>query len=103
MIRPEIIRRRLEKLDEYLAILRQLQRLQRYSYDEFAANPERYGSAERFLQLAIESLNDLGNHVIEESGLGTVEWYGDIPAAVRFKRALWSGLYLHTLLSGAPP
>jgi len=29
MIRPEIIHRRLEKLDEYLAILR---RLQRYSY-----------------------------------------------------------------------
>lgn len=77
MIRPEIIRRRLEKLDEYLAILRQLQR---YSYDEFAANPERYGSAERFLQLAIESLNDLGNHVIAESGLGTVEWYSDIPS-----------------------
>lgn len=72
MIRPEIIRRRLEKLDEYLAILRQLQR---YSYDEFAANPERYGSAERFLHLAIESLNDLGNHVIAESGLGRVELY----------------------------
>ncbi len=78
MIRPEIIRRRLEKLDEYLAILRQLQR---YSYDEFAANPERYGSAERFL------------------------------SAVRFTRALWSGLHLHTStpphlhtsLSGAPP
>ncbi len=77
MIRPEIIRRRLEKLDEYLAILRQLQR---YSYDEFAANPERYGSAERFLHLAIESLNDLGNHVIAESGLCTVEWYSDIPS-----------------------
>jgi hypothetical protein len=36
MIQPAIIRRRLEKLDEYLAILRQLQR---YSYEEFAAPP----------------------------------------------------------------
>ena len=67
MVRPDVIRKRLEKLDEYLAILRQLQK---YSYDEFVSNPERYGSAERFLQLAIESINDLGNHVVAESGLG---------------------------------
>jgi uncharacterized protein YutE (UPF0331/DUF86 family) len=80
MVRPDVIRKRLEKLDEYLAILRQLQR---YSYDEFIDNPERYGSAERFLQLAIESLNDLGSHVVAESGLGVVDWYSDIPHRLR--------------------
>lgn len=80
MVRPDVIRKRLEKLDEYLAILRQLQR---YSYDEFVDNPERYGSAERFLQLAIESLNDLGSHIVAESGLGTVDWYSDIPRRLR--------------------
>ncbi len=80
MVRPEVIRKRLERLDEYLAILRQLQR---YSYDEFVGNPERYGSAERFLQLAIESLNDLGNHVVAEKGLGTIDWYSDIPRRLR--------------------
>jgi Uncharacterized conserved protein, COG2445 len=80
MVRPDVIRKRLEKLDEYLAILRQLQK---YSYDEFVSNPERYGSAERFLQLAIESINDLGNHVVAESGLGNVDWYSDIPHRLR--------------------
>ncbi|MCS6842469.1 MAG: DUF86 domain-containing protein [Roseiflexus sp.] len=80
MVRPDVIRKRLEKLDEYLIILRQLQR---YSYDEFVGNPERYGSAERFLQLAIESLNDLGSHVVAELGLGTVDWYSDIPCRLR--------------------
>ena len=55
--------------NEYLAILRQLQK---YSYDEFVSNPERYGSVERFLQLAIEPINDLGNHVVAESGLGNI-------------------------------
>ncbi|GIV99690.1 DUF86 domain-containing protein [Roseiflexus sp.] len=80
MVRPDVIRKRLENLDEYLAILRQLQR---YSYDEFVANPERYGSAKRFLQLAIESLNDVGNHVVAEAGLGTVDWYSDIPHRLR--------------------
>lgn len=76
MIRPEVVGKRLGKLDEYLAILR---RLQQYSYEEFIDNPERYGSAERFLQLAVEALTDLGNHVIAELELGTVDWYSDIP------------------------
>lgn len=76
MIRAEVIRKRLNKLDEYLAIL---QGLRSYTFEEFSANPERYGSAERFLQLAIETLIDLGNHVIAQLRLGTVEWYSDIP------------------------
>lgn len=76
MIRPEVLRKRLMKLDEYLAILHQIRR---YSYQEFLDNPERYGSAERFLQLAIETLTDLGNHVIAELELGNVDWYSDIP------------------------
>ncbi len=76
MVRPEVIRRRLQKLDEYLEILR---RLQEYSFEQFVQDPERYGSAERFLQLAIETLIDMGNHVIAEFGLGRVDSYRDIP------------------------
>jgi len=76
MVRREVLLRRLQKLDEYLQILRQLQR---YSQDEFLSNPERYGSAERFLQLAIETLTDIGNHVIADLNLGIVEWYSDVP------------------------
>lgn len=62
-------------LDEYLDILR---KLQKYSLDEFLADPERYGSAERFLQLAIETTMDIGNHIISDLGLGEVNWYSDI-------------------------
>lgn len=76
MVRPEVLRKRLLKLDEYLAILHQIRR---YSHREFLDNPERYGSAERFLQLAIETLTDLGNHVIAELELGNVDWYSDVP------------------------
>ncbi len=53
MLNPEIIRRRLQKVDEYLNVL---DGLRRYSLDDFLADPERYGSAERFLQLTIEAL-----------------------------------------------
>ncbi len=77
MIKSEVVRKRLAKLDEYLAFLR-LQ--QRYSFEEFIATPERYGSVERFLQLALEVLTDLGGHVIADEGWGTVDWHSDIPA-----------------------
>ncbi len=76
MVRPEVIRKRLAKLDEYLSILRQLRATPR---EEFLRNPEKYGSAERFLQLAIEAVNDMGGHVVADMNLGTVEWARDIP------------------------
>lgn len=77
MVRAEVIRKRLNKLDEYIAIL---SRVKRYSFEEFMADPERYGSAERFLHLAIEAITDMGNHVIADLGLGVVNSYSDIPA-----------------------
>jgi hypothetical protein len=49
VVRAEVLRKRLNKLDEYLTILTGLRR---YTFEEFIADPERYGSAERFLQLA---------------------------------------------------
>ena len=75
MVRPEVVRKRLNKIDECMAVL---QRLQRYGRDEFLSDPERYGSAERFLHLAIEALLDMGNHVIADEGLGVVDWYSDV-------------------------
>lgn len=80
MVRPEVIRRRLENLDGYLGIL---EGMRRYPLEEFLANPEHYGSAERFLQLAIEALLDMGNHVIAEENLGVVNQSRDIPRIFR--------------------
>jgi len=77
MVRPEVIRKRLNKLDEYLSIL---YNLRKYSFDDFTSDPERYGSAERFLHLSIEAILDMGNHVIADLGLGIVNWYSDNPA-----------------------
>jgi uncharacterized protein YutE (UPF0331/DUF86 family) len=77
VVRPEVIRKRLNKLDEYLSILHNLRK---YSFEVFISDPEHYGSSERFLHLAIESITDMGNHVIAELGLGIVNWYSDIPS-----------------------
>jgi uncharacterized protein YutE (UPF0331/DUF86 family) len=76
VVRPEIIRKRLNKLDEYLVIL---EKARRYSWEEFVGNPERYGSVERFLHLSLEALQDMGNHVIADLELGFVNRSRDIP------------------------
>jgi uncharacterized protein YutE (UPF0331/DUF86 family) len=76
MVRPEVIHKRLNKVEEYLTILN---KIQRYSLDELLSDPEKYGSAERFLQLTIEALNDIGSHLIADLNLGIVESAGDIP------------------------
>lgn len=80
MVRPEVIRRRLEAVSENLEVL---ERLAQYEEDEFIADPEHYGSAERFLQLALEALLDMGSHTIADSDLGTVNQSRDIPRLFR--------------------
>jgi len=80
MLRPEVIRKRLEKLNEYLRIP---ERIREYDRQAFLSDPEHYGSAERFLQLAIETINDMAAHVIAEENLGTVNSARDIPACLR--------------------
>jgi uncharacterized protein YutE (UPF0331/DUF86 family) len=77
MVDEEIFHRRLRSLDETLSILR---KLRLYSFEDFMAEPERYGSAERFLQLAVEALLDMGAHLVAIKELGTVTRYRDIPA-----------------------
>ena len=85
MVKPEVIRKRFNKLDEYLEILK---KLQSYTHSEFLSDPEHYGSAERFLHLSIESLTDVGNHIIAEEGLGVVNWYSDIPDILSSKKII---------------
>lgn len=80
MVRPEIIRRRLQKLDEYLSVL---ERLQRYSEAEFLDEPEHYGATERFLQLSIETINDHAGHVVADEGWGVVDKARDLARLFR--------------------
>ncbi len=82
MVKAEVIRKRLNALDEYLKVLHGLQK---YPLEEFLENPEHYGSAERFLQLAIETTIDIGNHIVSSMGLGEVNWYSDIAALLEEK------------------
>jgi len=82
VIKREVLRKRLNKLDEYLQIL---YGLQKYSLEEFLSEPEHYASVERFLHMAIETTIDMGSHVVSELGLGEVNWYSDIATIMEEK------------------
>lgn len=85
MVRPDIIQKRLGKIEEYLAILA---RIRQYPKGQFLADPEKYGSAERFLQLTIEAVNDIGGHLIADLNLGVVDSAADIPRLLCKKKFL---------------
>jgi uncharacterized protein YutE (UPF0331/DUF86 family) len=72
----EVIRRRLSRLEEYLGVL---DSLRHYTREEFEADPLCYGSAERFLQLAIETVNDVAARIVVRERLGVVEEGRDLP------------------------
>lgn len=61
MIEKEVLESRLHRLSNYLRILNDLRTIQA---DKFISDPKIYGSAERFLHLAIECTLDIGNHII---------------------------------------
>ena len=74
-----------KRLQDILDAIKAIERYAVSSYEEFIADPERYGSAERFLHLAIEAIIDMGNHVIAHLDLGVVNWYRDIPSILSEK------------------
>jgi uncharacterized protein YutE (UPF0331/DUF86 family) len=59
---------RLAKIREYVALLRKIRGLATES--QFVADPIVYGSAERYLQLAIQAVLDISNHLLADLKLG---------------------------------
>lgn len=70
------------RLDQLLALLagyvRILRQLATTPPAEFVADPRNYGSAERFLQLAIETTLSIGHHVIADAGLRQPNTYAEV-------------------------
>jgi len=70
----EGVQRRLDKLDEYGHILRELQAADR---GQFVSDYRLYGLAERYLHLSIECLLDICNMLVSGLGLRKPERYQD--------------------------
>lgn len=72
----DVFERRTRRFEETLDIL---EGIADTPWERFSADPEKYGSAERFLQIAVEILDDLGAHIVAQRGAGPVDSYRDIP------------------------
>ncbi len=69
-----LIAKRLGKLCEYIRLLRILRSRSR---EEFIEDPFVIGNVERYLQLAIQVVLDICNHIVADDRLGAVDEYRD--------------------------
>ncbi len=76
---------KLQRLDEYLAYLGEIQKVNKQS---FLSDYHLYGLAERYFQLAIEVLMDVGKLLILSEGLRRPEDNQDIFAVLRERNAI---------------
>jgi uncharacterized protein YutE (UPF0331/DUF86 family) len=62
-----VVQARIEKVREYVRLLGKIRRMA----DErrFVADPFVYGNAERYLQLAIQAVLDISNHIVADLNL----------------------------------
>ena len=74
MTDPVLIGKRLRKLREYVGLLRKLRGRPR---EEVIEDPFVIGNVERYLQLAIQVVLDISNHIVADDRLGAVEEYRD--------------------------
>jgi uncharacterized protein YutE (UPF0331/DUF86 family) len=75
MVDQNIIQARIEKIRECLARLR---RLASADEDAFCQDEDSLALAERHLQIAIQSVIDIGHHVIADMDLGLPSDYKDV-------------------------
>ena len=80
----DVFERHVRRFDEVLGFL---DRLAETPWERFRDEPEKYGSAERFLQAAVGVLNDVGAHLVARSGGEPAGTYRDVP-----RRLLESGV-----------
>ena len=72
----DVIMAKLSKLKQYLNYLRELRRS---SFEDFMGDFKITGAVERYLQVSIECMIDVGNEVISSLQLQRPERYRDIP------------------------
>ena len=75
MIDKEVIRKKLQELNRYL---KELEGLRRISWNEFSSSLSKQWMVCHGLQLSIQVLIDVGNHILAAVGENQIEDYADI-------------------------
>ena len=74
MVDREKAERKIQQLDEFLAILEKLSKI---SNNELLKDPITLGSIKYYLQVSVESCIDMANHIISSERLRAPKDYGD--------------------------
>ena len=75
-LEKSLILTKISKLNRYLGFLKQLRDV---SFEELKDDFKTIGAVERYLQVSIESIIDIGNEIISQLQLRRPEKYRDIP------------------------
>ncbi len=75
MVRKDLIAARIEKLRQYIKTLDSIRAVDSAT---FKKDVYLHATAERYLHLSIESLLDIGNHIIADQGLKKPDTYAEI-------------------------
>ncbi len=67
MVDRYVVQARIAKIREYVALLKRIHRIT--DEQHFVKDPLIYGNAERYLQLAIQAVLDVSNHVVADMKL----------------------------------
>ena len=67
-----------KKLRELEGYIQQLRRFQSYSYSEIEGDLERIWAIERGLQISIQIIIEVGNHILASIGRNQIESYTDV-------------------------
>jgi len=99
LVNQLLLSRRLNKLREYVQLLKTI-RLE--ARDRFVSDPLVYGNAERYLQLAIQVVLDIGNHILSDRKLKEPEEYRDVVRILGEQGILPAALAQRLLLNPKP-
>ncbi len=75
MVMDATITRKLPELERYI---QQLQKFQSYRYDEIESDLEKIWAIERGLQISVQIIIDIGNHILASIGENQIEDYTDV-------------------------
>ncbi len=90
----EVINSRVEKIRSNLTYLKRYGKMSR---KEFSSSVEHISTAERLLQVSIEAMLDIGNHIIATAGFEEPKEYRDIFLILGKRKVLNESLVKRTL------
>ena len=86
MVNPNIIASRIHRIRECVGFLKKIQEIT--GEESFLKDPFLSGSAERYLQVAIQAVLDICNHIVADLGLEAPSEYRHLPEVLAEQKIL---------------